>query len=83
MTAYELRRWEEARDAFTQVINDYPDSPRRGEAFFRRGAAFIARGDFDAALSNFDRAIALDAAPSSLKQEVIFQKAWLQYRNGN
>lgn len=83
MTAYELRRWEEARDAFTQVINDYPNSPRRGEAFFRRGASFIALGDFDAALSNFDRAIALDAAPSSLKQEVIFQKAWLQYRNGN
>ncbi len=83
MTAYELRKWEDARDAFTHVINDYPGSPRRGEAFFRRGASFIALGDFDAALSNFDRAIALDAAPNSLKQEVIFQKAWLQYRNGN
>ncbi|MEM8485497.1 MAG: tetratricopeptide repeat protein [Bacteroidota bacterium] len=83
MTAYELRRWEEARDAFTRVINEFPASNRRGQAFFRRGSSFIALGDFDAALSNFDRAIALDAAPASLKQEVIFQKAWLQYRSGN
>ena len=83
ITAYELRLWDEARDAFTQLINNYPDSPLRGEAFFRRGSAFIALGDFDGALSNFDRAIALEAAPPSLRQEVIFQKAWLQYRNGD
>ena len=83
MTAYELRNWDDARDAFTRVINEFPASSQRGQAFYRRGSAFIALGDFDAALSNFDRAIALDAAPASLKQEVIFQKAWLQYRNGN
>lgn len=83
MTAYELRNWEVARDAFTRVINEFETSNRRGQSFFRRGSAFIALGDFDAALSNFDRAIALDAAPASLKQEVIFQKAWLQYRSGN
>lgn len=83
MTAYELRNWEEARDAFTRVINEFPGSNRRGESFYRRGSAFIAIGDFDAALSNFDRAIALEAAPASLKQQVIFQKAWLQYRSGN
>ena len=81
LTAYQLRFWEDARDDFTRLINEYPDSPLRGEAFFRRGSAFIALGDFDAALSNFDRAIALDAAPASLKEEVIFQKAWLQYRS--
>ena len=81
LTAYELRLWEDARDAFTRLINEFPDSPLRGEAFYRRGNAFVALGDFDAALSNFDRAIALDAAPASLKEEVVFQKAWLQYRN--
>ena len=83
ITAYELRMWPDARDAFTRLLNDFPNSDLRGDAFYRRGSVFIALGDFDAALSNFDRAIALDAAPPSLKQEVLFQKAWLQYRNEN
>jgi len=83
ITAYELRLWPDARDAFTQLLNDFPDSELRGDAFYRRGSVFIALGDFDAALSNFDRAIALEAAPPSLKQDVLFQKAWLQYRNEN
>ncbi len=83
MTAYELRLWEDARDAFTRLINEFKTSNTLGQAYYRRGSSFIALGDFDAALSNFDRAIALNEAPASLKQEVIFQKAWLQYRNGN
>lgn len=83
LTAYELRLWDDARDAFTQLLNEHPDSPLSGDAFYRRGSSFVALGDFDAALSNFDRAITLDAAPSSLKLEVTFQKAWLQYRNQN
>ena len=83
LTAYELRFWDDARDAFTRLINEFDNSELRGEAYYRRGSAFVALGDFDAAQSNFDRAIALDAAPENLRQEVIFQKAWLQYRNGN
>ena len=81
IAAYKLRFWDDARDAFTRLINEHPDSETAGEAFYRRGSTFIALGDFDAALSNFDRAAALDAAPESLKEEVLFQKAWLQYRN--
>lgn len=80
MTAYELGNWEVTRDALNRLLNDHPNSALRGEAFYRRGSALIALGDFDAALSNFDRAIALNAAPADLKNEVIFQKAWLQYR---
>ncbi|MEZ4699001.1 MAG: tetratricopeptide repeat protein [Rhodothermales bacterium] len=83
MTAYELHNWEVSRDAFSRLLNDYPNSSLRGEAFYRRGSAMIALGDFDAALSNFDRAIALNAAPADLKNEVLFQKAWLQYRYEN
>ena len=83
ITAYELRMWPEARDAFTRLLNDYPNSDLRGDAFYRRGSVFVALGDFDGALSNFDRAVALEAAPPSLKQDVLFQKAWLQYRNEN
>ena len=83
MAAYDLRLWEEARDALTRVINEHPDSDLAGEAFYRRGSTYIALGDFDAALSNFDRAVALDAAPDILKQEVLFQKAWLLYRSGD
>jgi TolA-binding protein len=80
MTAYELHNWEITRNALTRLLNEYPRSALAGEAFYRRGAAFVALGDLDAALSNFDRAIALNAAPADLKNEVIFQKAWLQYR---
>ena len=81
MAAYDLRLWEDARDAYTRLLNEFPNSDLAGEAFYRRGSTFIALGDFDAALSNFDRAAALDAAPRELKEEVLFQKAWLQYRN--
>ncbi len=80
MTAYELRDWSQAQEAFTRLLNEHPNSALRGEAFYRRGSALIAMGNFDAALSNFDQAATLNAAPADLQNEVQFQKAWLLYR---
>lgn len=83
LTLYELRQWEKAQEAFSRLITGYPESPLLGDALRQRGYTNIALNDFDAALEDFDRAVALDAAPPELKEEVLFQKAWLLYRTGD
>lgn len=83
LTDYELHRWKEANETFGRLIRSYPESELLGEAYYQRGNTFIALGRFNEALESFDRAVALDAAPESLKEEVVFQKAWLLYRSRN
>ncbi|GIV62373.1 MAG: hypothetical protein KatS3mg044_1239 [Rhodothermaceae bacterium] len=78
---YELREWAEANRMFGELIRSYPDSELLGEAYYQQGNTYIALGRFDEALQSFDQAVALDAAPASLKEEVVFQKAWLLYRS--
>lgn len=82
MTYYELHMWQQANDAFSRLVTDYPDAENLGEALYQQGITSVALGNFDASLRSFDRAIALDAAPRELKDEIVFQKAWLLYRNG-
>ena len=81
VSLYEQRRWQEAHDAFSEVIRRYPSSEHFGEATYLRGNTAVALGRFDDAQQDFDDAIAADAAPPELKEEIAFQKAWLQYRN--
>ncbi len=78
---YELNMWRDANLAFDVVVDQYEDSELMGEALLHRGNTFIALGDFDSALDMFNRAIDLQAAPIALKGEIVFQKAWLLYRN--
>lgn len=80
---YELRQWEKASQAFSRLIETYIYSDLQGEALRLRGYTNIALNDFDEALSDFDQAVELEAAPPELKQEVLFQKAWLLYRTGD
>lgn len=80
---YDQRRWQEAAETFSDIVEDFPESERVGEALYYRGNTHVARGDFDDAMVDFERAIQLDAAPPSLKDEIRFQRAWLQYRNGD
>ncbi len=82
MIYYAQRRYQDANEAFQAVVDDHPNSPRRGDAFYMLGNTSIALNNFDGAQQSFDRAIALDAAPDSLKDAVTFQKAWLQYDQG-
>jgi TolA-binding protein len=79
---YEQRRYQAANEAFQAVVEDYPNAPRRGDAFYMLGNTYIALNNFDGAQESFDRAIALDAAPDSLKDAITFQQAWLQYDQG-
>lgn len=77
---YELRRWQDAYDSFSQLIRSYPQTPLLGDALRQRGYTAIALSDFDQAFRDFDQAVALDAAPQALIDEILFQKAWLLYR---
>ncbi|MBN4056346.1 tetratricopeptide repeat protein, partial [Rhodothermus sp. AH-315-K08] len=77
---YALGEWRSASRAFERLITGYRQSALLGEAFLHRGNTLIALGDFDSALRAFDEAIARNAAGSQLRDEVVFQKAWLLYR---
>ncbi len=78
---YQRRDWAGAREAFKVFLDGFEDSAVRGDALMHLGNTNVALGDFDAALNAFDEAIALDAAPRELRERIIFQKAWLLYRN--
>jgi TolA-binding protein len=78
---YERRQWNDAFLTFGELISKYPNSEVIAEAILHRANTAIALGDFDTAYQLFDRAIAMQAAPVSLREEVTFQKAWLLYRN--
>ena len=79
MLRYRQRDWAAARAAFATVIADHPRSPRRGEAYYMRGNTAIALNNFDEALESYNAAIERGAAPDSLQNEIVFQKAWLLY----
>ncbi len=81
ITLYELRRWRDARDAFSSLVSQHPDSPVAGEAWKHLGNTEVALGNFDGAHTAFDAAIDRGAADPDLASEIIFQKAWLNYRN--
>ncbi len=79
---YQERMWQEASETLGKLVASYPDSEIIGDAYYLQGNTFIALGNFDQALRSFDSAIALNSAPQSLKDEIVFQRAWLLYRNG-
>lgn len=80
---YEQRRWSDANQVFSDVVERYPETDLAGEALYLKANTAVATGSFEEALDNFDRAAQMGAAPPELKNEVRFQRAWLQYRNGN
>ncbi|NNE71180.1 MAG: tetratricopeptide repeat protein [Rhodothermales bacterium] len=80
---YALRDWAESQAVFRRMVSDYPRSEVVGEAYMHLGNTLIARGDFDAALEAFDQAIERNAASQSLRDDVVFQKAWLLYRRAD
>lgn len=77
---YEQRRWQDASQALERLVQAYPDSPVYGEAQYQLGNTYVALANFDAAIAAYDKAIAAGSAPASLREELVFQKAWLLYR---
>ncbi|MEZ4695268.1 MAG: tetratricopeptide repeat protein [Rhodothermales bacterium] len=83
MALYEARDWEAAGAAFASLVDRYPSSEHVGEALTYRANCFIAIGDLDNAFVTFDRAISQSASDPAVHSEIVFQKAWLQYRNAS
>lgn len=81
VSLYEQRMWQDAYDAFTEVLTAHPEAGHAGEALHLRGNTAIALNRFDQAQRDFEEAIALNAAPEALKEEIAFQQAWLRYQN--
>ena len=81
LTYYGLRRWEESNNAFRKLLADYKDSTLADEALGHYGNTYIALADFDNALDAFEDAIQRDAISPEIRNDIIFQKAWLLYRN--
>lgn len=81
ITLYELRRWNDSRSAFRTLVREHPDSPIAGEGWKHLGNTEVALGNFDGAHDAFDAAIGLGSVDPGLASEIIFQKAWLNYRN--
>ncbi len=78
---YQQRQWRESRDVFDDLVRSYPRSPLLGEALEHLGNTNVALGDFDRAHDAFDQAISLNAVSPDLVGQIVFQKAWLNYRN--
>ena len=83
ITLYQMRRWDEARAAFSELVDRFPSSGLRGEALNHLGNTEVALGNFDGAHDAFDEAISLGSVDPSLGAAIVFQKAWLNYRNRN
>ncbi|NND72876.1 MAG: tetratricopeptide repeat protein, partial [Rhodothermales bacterium] len=81
LTYYGLRRWEESNEAFSRLLSGYEDSPLVDEALGHYGNTFIALADFDNALNAFEDAIEREAISPEIRNDIVFQKAWLLYRN--
>jgi TolA-binding protein len=83
VTQYELRLWPQAQETLERLIAAYPASEVRGEALNLRGNVLIALGRMDDAMGVFEEAIGMEATSPGMRDEMAFQQAWLQYRNGN
>lgn len=81
LTHYGLRQWEQSNEAFGRLISRHEDSPLVDEALGHYGNTYIALADFDSALEAFETAISREAMEPSVRNEIIFQNAWLLYRN--
>ncbi len=80
---YAMRDWGGAQQAFSDLVANYPRSSILGEAQMHLGNTYIARGNFELALGAFDEAIERNAASPELRDQVVFQKAWLLYRRAD
>ena len=83
MVEFAERRWQDAHDSFSRLLEEHPSSPRAGDAVRQRGYAGVALNDFDRAFGDFERAVELGAAAPALRGEVLFQEAWLRFRAGD
>ncbi|WP_169577931.1 tetratricopeptide repeat protein [Salisaeta longa] len=79
---YKQGNYAAAARALQQVVEAPGETAPTGEALYLLGNALVAQGQLDAALKRYNQAIARNAAPDSLREEIRFHKAWTLYQNG-
>lgn len=79
---YTRRRYAEAADAFTRLLDAFPRSPYAGEAARMLGESYAALGDTDRARRAYQQAEALGTATAETRAEIAFQDAYALFRAG-
>ena len=78
---YERRRYAEAAEAFSRVLDAAPQGPYAGEAARMLGESYAALGDAARAREAFARAEGLGTASRETRAEVAFQDAYARFRS--
>ena len=77
---YTRRRYNEAAEAFSRLLDTYPQSPNAGEAARMLGESYAALGDTERARQAYRRAEALGTATSETRAEIAFQDAYALFQ---
>jgi tol-pal system protein YbgF len=73
-TAFEASRFDESKDLFRKLAQQYPGHERADDAQYFRGEAFYKQSDFDGAIREYQRLID-KYADSSLADDALFRAA--------
>jgi TolA-binding protein len=80
---YESKVYAAARKNFSSVIDSYPESDVRAEAYRMLGETEIALKNYDEAQKAFQAAVSEKNAPAEIVSEALFQEGWSLYKLKN
>ena len=75
---FQKKEFKEAGNQFTVIIEQYPDSPSRGESTYFRGMTFMMQGDYQSAIDDF-RLYQEENDGSEYYPSAMFREAVCQY----
>ncbi len=79
-------KFKDAAASYTELLNQYPQSPRIPESYLGRANAYYLANDLPASINDYTRIIALyEALPQQSKviEKARFGLAWAYLKNGN
>jgi TolA-binding protein len=77
---YESKDYATARQNFSAVVDSFPDSDVRAEAYRMLGETEIALKNYDGAQKAFRAAASEKNAPADIVSEALFQEGWSLYK---
>jgi tol-pal system protein YbgF len=80
---YDAKAYQTAKQNFSLVIDSYPQSDVRAEAFRMLGETDLALGDFDGAQKAFHSAVGTPDAPVDIVAHALFQEGWSLFKLKN
>jgi len=79
----EQRRFEPALQAYSQLLDRFPQSTDAPSASLARGILRYRMADYEAARADFEQTMAGADSASSAHQQAYFMRAWCAYQLGN